>query len=144
MSLSLLLKISFNDIKQSKNMKLNKAIVNNYLNNSSPEDQRELLEALLGDFNNQISNLSLKVLDYSKDKALNYITESQYHLIHHHLPRNFFYTNEEIREDVKAVLQNLTEVEIEKIYSLLLEIRPMPNTSPESESYNLSLQPRQR
>lgn len=123
-------------------MKLNKAIVNNYLNNSSPEDQRELLEALLDDFNDQISNLSLVVLNYPKEKALKHITESQYHLLHHHLPRNFFYTNEDIREDVKAVLPNLTEVEIEKIYSLLLEIRPMPNTLPEFESYNLSIQPR--
>ena len=113
-------------------MKFNQLIVKHYINNSSPEDQKQLLEALLENFEDSLRNISIKVLDYSKDKSLNYITESQYHLIHHHLPRNFFYTNEEIREDVKAVLPNLTEVEIQKVYSLLLEITSMPNTKPDS------------
>lgn len=119
-------------IKTKKIMKFNQLIVKHYINNSSPEDQKQLLEALLENFEDSLRNISIKVLDYSKDKSLNYITESQYHLIHHHLPRNFFYTNEEIREDVKAVLPNLTEVEIQKVYSLLLEITSMPNTKPDS------------
>lgn len=106
-------------------MKLNTAIVNNYLKDLSPE-YRELLEALLENFDYSISNLSPAVLGYSKEKALNYISEAQYNLFHHILPRNFFYTNEEVREDVKAIIQN--------VYLLLLKITPMPNTQPSPES----------
>lgn len=109
-------------------MKLNKAIVINYLNNTSPEDQKELLAALLDNFSESISNLSLAVLDYPKEKALKHITKSQYNILNR-LPRNFFYTTEEIREDVKFALQNLTEVELQKVYNLLLNITSMPNTS---------------
>lgn len=115
-------------------MKLNTAIVNNYLKDLSPEDQREMLEALLENFDNSISNLSPAVLDYSKEKALNYISEAQYNLFHHLLPRNFFYTNEEIREDVKAIIPTLNQVDIQNVYLLLLKITPMPNTLPSPDS----------
>lgn len=111
-------------------MKLNTAIVNNYLNNSSPENQRELLEALLENLDYSISNLSPAVLGYSKEKALNYISEAQYNLFHHLLPRNSFYTNIEIREDVKSAIETLSETDIQKVYSLLLEVTQMPNTYP--------------
>lgn len=114
-------------------MKLNTVIVNNYLKDLSPE-YRELLEALLENFNYSISNLSPAVLGYSKEKALNYISEVQYNLFHHILPRNFFYTNEEIREDVKAIIPTLNEVNIQNVYLLLLKITPMPNTQPSPES----------
>lgn len=114
-------------------MKLNTAIVNNYLKDLSPE-YRELLEALLENFDYSISNLSPAVLNYSKEKALNYISEAQYNLFHHLLPRNFFYTNEEVREDVKAIIPNLNQVNIQSVYLLLLKITPMPNTQPSPES----------
>lgn len=110
-------------------MKLNTAIVNNYLKDLSPE-YRELLEALLENFDYSISNLSPAVLGYSKEKALNYISEAQYNLFHHLLPRNFFYTNIEIREDVKSAIETLSETDIQKVYSLLLEVTQMPNTYP--------------
>ena len=115
-------------------MKLNTAIVNNYLKDLSPEDQREMLEALLENFDYSISNLSPAVLDYSKEKALNYISEAQYNLFHYILPRNFFYTKEEIREEVKSIIPNLNEVEIQKVYALLLKITSMPHTLPEYSS----------
>lgn len=111
-------------------MKLNIAIVNNYLKDLSQENQRELLEALLENFDYSISNLSPAVLGYSKEKALNYITEAQYNLFHHLLPRNFFYNNIEIREDVKSAIETLSETDIQKVYSLLLEVTQMPNTYP--------------
>ena len=114
-------------------MKLNTVIVNNYLKDLSPE-YRELLEALLENFNYSISNLSPAVLGYSKEKALNYISEAQYNLFHHLLPRNFFYTNEEIREEVKSIIPKLNEVEIQKVYALLLKITSMPNTLPSPDS----------
>lgn len=111
-------------------MKLNTAIVNNYLNNSSQENQRELLEALLRELDNSLSNISPAILGYSKERALNYISENQYHIFHHLLPRNFFYTNIEIREDVKSAIETLSETDIQKVYSLLLEVTQMPNTYP--------------
>lgn len=111
-------------------MKLNTAIVNNYLNNSSQENQRELLEALLRELDNSLSNISPAILGYSKERALNYISENQYHILHHLLPRNFFYTNIEIKEDVKSAIETLSETDIQKIYSLLLEVTQMPNTYP--------------
>lgn len=121
-------------------MKLNKAIVNNYLNNTSPEDQKELLAALLDNFSESISNLSLAVLDYPKEKALKHITKSQYNILNR-LPRNFFYTTEEIREDVKFALQNLTEVELQKVYNLLLNIAPLPK-HPQFQSNSYSSTPK--
>ena len=108
-------------------MKLNTAIVNNYLKGLSPE-YRELLEALLRELDNSLSNISPAILGYSKEKALNYISENQYHIIHHLLPRNFFYNNIEIREDVKSAIETLSETDIQKAYSLLLEVTQMPNT----------------
>lgn len=111
-------------------MKLNTAIVNNYLKDLSPENQRELLEALLENFDYSISNLSPAVLGYSKERALNYISENQYHILHHLLPRNSFYTNIEIREDVKSAIETLSETDIQKVYSLLLEITQCPTPTP--------------
>lgn len=121
-------------------MKLNTAIVNNYLKDLSPE-YRELLEALLENFDYSISNLSPAVLGYSKEKALNYISEAQYNLFHHLLPRNFFFTDEDIREQVMDLMPTLNQKEIKKIYLLLLNQRD----TPEEEIFQPNLtQPKQR
>lgn len=108
-------------------MKLNKVIVNNYLNNSSPECQRKLLEALLEYFENSISNLRTPILDYPKDKALQYMSESKYNILQI-LPRNFFYTNEDIREQVMTLMPTLNQKDIQKIYLLLLNQRINPGS----------------
>lgn len=57
-------------------------------------------------------------------------TEAPYNLFYHLLPRNFFYNNIKIREDVKSAIETLSETDIQKVYSLLLEVTQMPNTYP--------------
>lgn len=115
-------------------MKLNKLSVNNYLNEVSPEDQRKLLEAFLEDFQESLSNLKPTVLDYPKEKALHYISETRYNILHNLLPRDLFYSNEEIREYVNTLIPILNQKEILKVYSLLLKISPMSNVIPKPES----------
>lgn len=111
-------------------MKFNQFIVNNYLNNSSQEDQRKLLEALLEYFESSISNLRPPILDYPKDRALQYMSESKYDILHM-LPRNFFYTNEDIREEVMTLMPTLNQKDIRKIYLLLLNQRSNPGSEEE-------------
>lgn len=123
-------------------MKLNTFLVNHYLDNLSKEDQRELLEELLEHFSNSLSNISIIVLDYPKEKALRYMSEPMYHILHNLLPRNLFYTNEDIREEVKAIIPTLNTIGIQKVYKLLLKLTPMPNTSP-SEIIQSALNPTQ-
>jgi hypothetical protein len=106
-------------------MKFNQLIVNNYLNNSSQEDQRKLLEALLLHFENTISNLRPPILDYPKDNALQYMSKDTYHLLQI-LPRNFFFTDEDIREQVMDLMPTLNQKDIKKIYLLLLNQRDTP------------------
>lgn len=103
-------------------MKFNQLIVNNYLNNCSPECLMKLLEALLLHFEKTISSLTPKILDYPKEKALNYMSKDTYHMLQI-LPRNFFFTDEDIREQVMDLMPTLNQKEIKKIYLLLLNQR---------------------